>query len=109
MTIWPRPGPSGEGVFGTLLLSEGIQCPPAHFFCPMCLRELDPILTEVTLMNARSELYLSFLRKRISSDFEVGDSMASEEVKQGKSHFPYFLAGLGYGWHCRFIVKPQIS
>ncbi|KAM5297616.1 conserved oligomeric Golgi complex subunit 4 isoform 1-T3 [Glossophaga mutica] len=45
-------------------------------------RELDPILTEVTLMNARSELYLSFLRKRISCDFEVGDSMASEEVKQ---------------------------
>ncbi|KAM8774147.1 conserved oligomeric Golgi complex subunit 4 [Rhynchonycteris naso] len=45
-------------------------------------RELDPILTEVTLMNARSELYLSFLRKRISSDFEVGDSMASEEAKQ---------------------------
>ncbi|XP_016051925.1 PREDICTED: conserved oligomeric Golgi complex subunit 4 isoform X2 [Miniopterus natalensis] len=45
-------------------------------------RELDPILTEVTLMNARSELYLSFLRKRISSDFEVGDSVASEEVKQ---------------------------
>ncbi|XP_037672161.1 conserved oligomeric Golgi complex subunit 4 isoform X3 [Choloepus didactylus] len=45
-------------------------------------RELDPVLTEVTLMNARSELYLRFLRKRISSDFEVGDSMASEEVKQ---------------------------
>ncbi|KAK2085430.1 Golgi transport complex subunit 4 [Saguinus oedipus] len=44
--------------------------------------ELDPILTEVTLMNARSELYLRFLRKRISSDFEVGDSLASEEVKQ---------------------------
>lgn len=64
----------------------------------MCLRELDPILTEVTLMNARSELYLSFLRKRISSDFEVGDSMASEEVKQGKRHFPYSLGGLGYGY-----------
>ncbi|XP_063134208.1 conserved oligomeric Golgi complex subunit 4 isoform X3 [Rattus norvegicus] len=46
-------------------------------------RELDPVLTEVTLMNARSELYLRFLRKRISADFEVGDSMASEEVKQG--------------------------
>lgn len=45
-------------------------------------RELDPVLTEVTLMNARSELYLRFLRKRISADFEVGDSMASEEVKQ---------------------------
>ncbi|KAI4534011.1 hypothetical protein MG293_014871 [Ovis ammon polii] len=57
------------------------QC-PACAFCSTCLRELDPILTEVTLMNARSELYLRFLRKRISSDFEVGDSMASEEVKQ---------------------------
>ncbi|KAM6430718.1 conserved oligomeric Golgi complex subunit 4 isoform 1-T1 [Liasis olivaceus] len=45
-------------------------------------RELDPILTEVTLMNARSELYLRFIRRRIISDFDVGDSMASEEVKQ---------------------------
>ncbi|XP_077787908.1 conserved oligomeric Golgi complex subunit 4 isoform X1 [Podarcis muralis] len=45
-------------------------------------RELDPILTEVTLMNARSELYLRFIRRRIISDFEVGDSMASEDVKQ---------------------------
>ncbi|XP_015275299.1 PREDICTED: conserved oligomeric Golgi complex subunit 4 [Gekko japonicus] len=45
-------------------------------------RELDPILTEVTLMNARSELYLRFIKRRIVSDFEVGDSMASEEVKQ---------------------------
>ncbi|KAL7978787.1 hypothetical protein Chor_013276 [Crotalus horridus] len=45
-------------------------------------RELDPILTEVTLMNTRSELYLRFIRRRITSDFEVGDSMASEEVKQ---------------------------
>ncbi|XP_054245663.1 conserved oligomeric Golgi complex subunit 4 isoform X2 [Indicator indicator] len=45
-------------------------------------RELDPILTEVTLMNARSELYLRFIKRRITADFEVGDSMASEEVKQ---------------------------
>ncbi|CAM5092497.1 unnamed protein product [Natator depressus] len=45
-------------------------------------RELDPILTEVTLMNARSELYLRFIKRRIISDFEVEDSMASEEVKQ---------------------------
>ncbi|XP_015667659.1 conserved oligomeric Golgi complex subunit 4 [Protobothrops mucrosquamatus] len=45
-------------------------------------RELDPILTEVTLMNTRSELYLRFIKRRITSDFEVGDSMASEEVKQ---------------------------
>lgn len=59
------------------------------------LRELDPILTEVTLMNARSELYLRFLRKRVSSDFEVGDSMASEEVKQGKRCSPYSGGGLG--------------
>lgn len=33
-------------------------------------------------MNARSELYLRFIKRRIISDFEVGDSMASEEVKQ---------------------------
>lgn len=46
-------------------------------------RELDPILTEVTMMNARSELYLRFIKRRIVSDFEVGDSMAPEEVKQG--------------------------
>ncbi|KAJ7312062.1 hypothetical protein JRQ81_006397 [Phrynocephalus forsythii] len=45
-------------------------------------RELDPILTEVTLMNARSELYLRFLRRRITADFEVADSLASEEVRQ---------------------------
>ncbi|PKU28723.1 hypothetical protein llap_20973 [Limosa lapponica baueri] len=45
-------------------------------------RELDPILTEVTLMNARSELYLRFIKRRIIADFEVGDSMASEEIKQ---------------------------
>ncbi|CAM5150067.1 unnamed protein product [Eretmochelys imbricata] len=45
-------------------------------------RELDPILTEVTLMNARSELYLRFIKRRIVSDFEVEDSTASEEVKQ---------------------------
>uniref|UniRef100_A0A8B9FXC4 Conserved oligomeric Golgi complex subunit 4 n=1 Tax=Amazona collaria TaxID=241587 RepID=A0A8B9FXC4_9PSIT len=46
------------------------------------MEELDPILTEVTLMNARSELYLRFIKRRIIADFEVGDSMASEEVKQ---------------------------
>lgn len=34
-------------------------------------------------MNARSELYLRFIKRRIVADFEVGDSMASEEVKQG--------------------------
>ncbi|XP_044289985.1 conserved oligomeric Golgi complex subunit 4 isoform X1 [Varanus komodoensis] len=45
-------------------------------------RELDPVLTEVTLMNARSELYLRFIRRRILSDFEVGDSVATEEVKE---------------------------
>lgn len=51
---------------------------------PPC-RELDPILTEVTLMNARSELYLRFIKRRITADFEVGDSMAPEEVKQGNT------------------------
>ncbi|OCT84665.1 conserved oligomeric Golgi complex subunit 4 [Xenopus laevis] len=45
-------------------------------------RDLDPILSEVTLMSARTELYLRFLKRRVVSDFEVGDSMATEEVKQ---------------------------
>lgn len=45
-------------------------------------RELDPVLTEVTLMNARVELYLRFLRRRILSDFEVDDV---QSVTQGGS------------------------
>ncbi|XP_061670125.1 conserved oligomeric Golgi complex subunit 4 [Syngnathoides biaculeatus] len=39
-------------------------------------RELDPVLAEVTLMNARAELYLRFLRRRIMADFEVGDGQS---------------------------------
>lgn len=45
-------------------------------FITLCIymkRELDPVLAEVTLMNARAELYLRFLRRRIMADFEVGD------------------------------------
>ncbi|XP_053558246.1 conserved oligomeric Golgi complex subunit 4 isoform X2 [Bombina bombina] len=45
-------------------------------------RDLDPILAEVALISARTELYLRFIKRRVTSDFEVGDSMASEEVKQ---------------------------
>ncbi|XP_060694262.1 conserved oligomeric Golgi complex subunit 4 [Hemiscyllium ocellatum] len=45
-------------------------------------RELDTILAEVTLMNARAELYLRFIKRRITADFEVYDAVASEEVKQ---------------------------
>ncbi|XP_033475775.1 conserved oligomeric Golgi complex subunit 4 [Epinephelus lanceolatus] len=47
-------------------------------------RELDPVLTEVTLMNARAELYLRFLRRRMLADFEVGDSQsgATQEHQQ---------------------------
>uniref|UniRef100_A0A669C0A2 Conserved oligomeric Golgi complex subunit 4 n=1 Tax=Oreochromis niloticus TaxID=8128 RepID=A0A669C0A2_ORENI len=41
-------------------------------------RELDPVLAEVTLMNARAELYLRFLRRRVMADFEVGDKCAVE-------------------------------
>lgn len=44
-------------------------------------RELDPVLAEVTLMNARAELYLRFLRRRILSDFEVGDV---QSITQGR-------------------------
>ncbi|KAM4721197.1 conserved oligomeric Golgi complex subunit 4 isoform 2-T2 [Rhinophrynus dorsalis] len=45
-------------------------------------RDLDPILAEVTLMSARTELYLRFIRRRVTSDFEVADAMTAEEVKQ---------------------------
>ncbi|XP_003970099.1 conserved oligomeric Golgi complex subunit 4 [Takifugu rubripes] len=45
-------------------------------------RELDPVLTEVTLMNARAELYLRFLRRRILSDFEVGDVQSITQEHQ---------------------------
>uniref|UniRef100_A0A4W3JG28 Conserved oligomeric Golgi complex subunit 4 n=1 Tax=Callorhinchus milii TaxID=7868 RepID=A0A4W3JG28_CALMI len=45
-------------------------------------RELDTILTEVTLMNARAELYLRFVKRRITADFEVCDAVGTEEVKQ---------------------------
>lgn len=63
---------------------------PSWFPCGACVdillsvpcRELDPILTEVTLMNSRAELYLRFLRRRMLSDFEVGDA---QSVTQGRS------------------------
>ncbi|KAJ8245020.1 hypothetical protein COCON_G00236370, partial [Conger conger] len=45
-------------------------------------RELDPVLLEVTVMNARAELYLRFLRRRITADFEVGDATAPKETVQ---------------------------
>ncbi|XP_053491414.1 conserved oligomeric Golgi complex subunit 4-like isoform X2 [Ictalurus furcatus] len=43
-------------------------------------RELDPVLYEVTLMNSRAELYLRFLKRRITADFEVADATAVESV-----------------------------
>ncbi|XP_033898100.1 conserved oligomeric Golgi complex subunit 4 [Acipenser ruthenus] len=49
-------------------------------------RELDPILAEVTLMNARAELYLRFLRRRVTADFEVGDATAPESLIQEHLH-----------------------
>ncbi|XP_069549665.1 conserved oligomeric Golgi complex subunit 4 isoform X1 [Brachyistius frenatus] len=45
-------------------------------------RELDPVLTEVTLMNARAELYLRFLRRRMMADFEVGDAQSITQEHQ---------------------------
>ncbi|XP_070985575.1 conserved oligomeric Golgi complex subunit 4-like isoform X2 [Oncorhynchus clarkii lewisi] len=49
-------------------------------------RELDPVLLEVTLMNARSELYLRFLRRRMMADFEVGDATATPGIVQEHKH-----------------------
>uniref|UniRef100_A0A3B4Y6V2 Conserved oligomeric Golgi complex subunit 4 n=1 Tax=Seriola lalandi dorsalis TaxID=1841481 RepID=A0A3B4Y6V2_SERLL len=44
--------------------------------------ELDPVLAEVTLMNARAELYLRFLRRRMMADFEVGDAQSITQEHQ---------------------------
>lgn len=49
-------------------------------------RELDPVLTEVTLMNARAELYLRFLRRRVLSDFEVGDAQSITQGMLSDAH-----------------------
>uniref|UniRef100_A0A3Q3GFY1 Conserved oligomeric Golgi complex subunit 4 n=1 Tax=Labrus bergylta TaxID=56723 RepID=A0A3Q3GFY1_9LABR len=46
------------------------------------MMELDPVLTEVTLMNARAELYLRFLRRRMLADFEVGDAQSVTQEHQ---------------------------
>ncbi|KAG9336937.1 hypothetical protein JZ751_029952 [Albula glossodonta] len=51
-------------------------------------RELDPVLLEVTVMNARAELYLRFLRRRITADFEVGDATAPKATVQGLAGIP---------------------
>lgn len=48
-------------------------------------RELDPVLAEVTLMNARAELYLRFLRRRVMADFEVGDPQSITQGTQSLS------------------------
>lgn len=56
--------------------------------CPY--RELDPVLTEVTLMNARAELYLRFLRRRMMADFEVGDARS---VTQGTTCYDIKILG----------------
>lgn len=52
-------------------------------------------------MNARSELYLRFIKRRIIADFEVGDAMASEEVKQGNT--------LSTNTHRLCSSKPEIE
>ncbi|XP_015259094.1 PREDICTED: conserved oligomeric Golgi complex subunit 4 [Cyprinodon variegatus] len=59
--------------------SSMIKSVPAERIEP---RELDPVLSEVTLMNARAELYLRFLRRRIMADFEVGDAQSITQEHQ---------------------------
>lgn len=46
------------------------------------LKELDAVLSEVTLMNSRVELYLRFLRRRMMADFEVTDTLSAENVSR---------------------------
>ncbi|KAG1692940.1 Conserved oligomeric Golgi complex subunit 4 [Nymphon striatum] len=53
-------------------------CSPKRIIDP---RELDVLLTESTLLNARTELYLRFINRRLTSDIEVAcqDAKTKEE------------------------------
>ncbi|XP_042223904.1 conserved oligomeric Golgi complex subunit 4-like, partial [Homarus americanus] len=45
-------------------------------------RDLDTLLGELTLINARAELYLRFIRRRVSADFEASIAHKAERDKQ---------------------------
>lgn len=45
-------------------------------------RDLDTLLGELTLINARAELYLRFIRRRVSADFEASIVDKAERSKQ---------------------------
>ncbi|XP_069957508.1 conserved oligomeric Golgi complex subunit 4 isoform X1 [Cherax quadricarinatus] len=45
-------------------------------------RDLDTLLGELTLINARAELYLRFIRRRVSADFEASIADKTERSKQ---------------------------
>ncbi|XP_042869293.1 conserved oligomeric Golgi complex subunit 4-like [Penaeus japonicus] len=52
-------------------------------------RDLDTLLGELTLMNARAELYLRFIRRRVAADYEASivdkkERDAQEAVFEGK-------------------------
>jgi hypothetical protein len=58
-------------------------------------RDLDVLLAEITLINARCELYLNFLRKRILSDVETNypkkNDLCNESLDKQKSSVENFL------------------
>ncbi|KAG0730329.1 Conserved oligomeric Golgi complex subunit 4 [Chionoecetes opilio] len=45
-------------------------------------RDLDTLLGELTLINARAELYLRFIRRRVTADFEASLPVAAEREKK---------------------------
>ncbi|KAK8374198.1 hypothetical protein O3P69_010955 [Scylla paramamosain] len=45
-------------------------------------RDLDTLLGELTLINARAELYLRFIRRRVTADFEASLPEAAEREKK---------------------------
>lgn len=45
-------------------------------------RDLDTLLGELTLINARAELYLRFIRRRVAADFEA--SLPEKDVREKK-------------------------
>lgn len=53
-------------------------------------KELDLLLGEITIMHARSELYIRFLRRRISSDLEISTTDTTQR-KESINDFETFV------------------
>lgn len=74
-------------------------------------RELDVLLTEITILNTRAELYLRFARRRIVNDIEVG--VVEEQSKSERIAYcdkilkQCALSGLMQELICNYIMLEE--